>query len=229
MFRSLLKGLLIITFALTLSNQMAYSKPIIDVPVVNEYGVVGNLKSHLESESLLVMGFYNCKHICDFVVRNLSKTLSQGKKYPKVIFFGIDENEGPRDALRLKKRFFGPERDRWTFLTSDKRHIDKLASALPFEMKRDPATDAITHEIGFFMIKDGKILKKISSIDITPKDLVFSNDTPSFVEHVKKFCSEFDPTKSKYGVMILRALTLTGILFLVIALVWFRSLRREIS
>lgn len=229
MFRSLLKGLLIIIFALTLSNQVAYSKTIIDVPVVNEYGVVGNLKSHLENESLLVMGFYNCKHICDFVVRNLSKTLSQGKKYPKVIFFGIDENEGPRDALRLKKRFFGPERDRWTFLTTDKRHIDKLASSLPFEMKRDPATDAITHEIGFFMIKDNEIIKKISSIDLTPKDLEFSQGSVTLVDHVKKFCSEFDPTKSKYGVMILRALSLAGIVFLVIALIWIRGLRREIS
>lgn len=229
MLRSLLKGHLIIIFALTLSNQVAHSKSITDVPVVNEFGVVGNLKSHLEDESLLVMGFYNCKHICDFVVRNLSRTLSRGEKYPKVLFFGIDENEGPRDALRLKKRFFGPERDRWTFLTSDKKHIDKLASSLPFEMKRDPATDAITHEIGFFVIKNGEILRKISTVDIAPQDLDFTNSTPTFVEHVKKFCSEFDPTKSKYGVMILRALALTGILFLVGALVWVRSLKREVS
>ena len=226
MFRSLLIGPMIIIFALCLSLN-TQAQTLHNIPVANEFAVEGNLKSHLEDESLLVLGFYHCKHICQFVVKNLSRKLSTFSKYPKVIFLSIDETEGPRDALSLKKRIIGPEKHRWAFLTSDKESIEKLAKDLNFSMKRDPVSKQITHEIGFYSIKNGVVMNKISHLDITEKDLAFESRPESFISDIKKFCSEFDPSKSKYGHLVMKGLTIACVFFMFVAIGWFIYLRRK--
>lgn len=170
------------------------------------------------------MGFYNCKHICDFMVKNLSQDLSKFKNYPHVVFFGIDENEGPRDALKLKKRIIGEARKYWTFLTADKASIQKLASALPFEMKRDPASGVITHEIAFYTTQDNQTINKITDLKIT-EDLFGS--PPTVLDHIKRFCSEFDPRKSKYGIYVINGLSLLSLMFVGVLATWFIHLRRK--
>lgn len=221
MFRSLLIAPLII-ICVIISNGAQASLP--KISVTNEYGEKSLLSSHLHERSLLVMGFYNCKHICDFMVKNLSQDLARFKRYPRVIFFGIDENEGPRDALKLKKRIVGEAKHHWTFLTTDKAGIARLARALPFEMRRDPVSGVITHEIGFFTTEQNRVINKITDMNIS-ESLFESPMTP--MEHIKKFCSEFDPRKSKYGVLVINGLSLLSVLFIGGLGFWFMHLRRK--
>lgn len=226
MLKSLLIGLLITIFsALTLSSSQAQTIP--SVPVANQFGVRDLLPAHLQKESLLVLGFYKCKHVCQFVVKNLTQTLSKFKEYPNAVFLSIDEEEGPRDAIQLMKRINGPERQYWTFLVADKASIDRIAKDLNFEMKRDPATGQITHEIGFYTVKNGEVFRKISHLEITEADFAFDKPRPTVVDHIKKFCSAFNPANSKYGPLVMRALFLTCCAFLIASLTWFYYLRRK--
>ena len=220
-FKCLLIAPLIIICAIFSSGVRA-SLP--DIPVTNEYGVTSSLSNHLNERGLLVMGFYNCKHICDFMVKNLSKDLSGFKHYPHVVFFGIDENEGPRDALKLKKRIVGNARKYWTFLTTDKNSIQKLASSLPFEMKRDPVSGVITHEIGFYTVEGNQVINKITDLNIN--EALFESP-PTVLDHIKRFCSEFDPRKSKYGVYVINGLSLLSVAFVGVLALWFIHLRRK--
>lgn len=218
------KGPLIIIFAI-LSLEL-FAAPLPDVKVTNEFGQNSTLSSHLEDESLIVMGFYQCRHICHFVAKNLAQKLSTFKSYPKVIFFGIDENEGPRHALNLQKRIVGPQKSRWSFLVADKKNIDELVKHLNFDMSRDPVSGVITHEMGLYAVKNGEVINKISDIVVEEKDLKFDK-TSGHLDGLKKFCSEFDPRKSKYGQLIVNSLTAACVVFMVLALFGFRYLRRR--
>lgn len=220
-FKCLLIAPLIIICAI-LSSESRASLP--DIPVTNEFGVTSSLSTHLKERSLLVMGFYNCKHICDFMVKNLSQDLAQFKHYPHVVFFGIDEKEGPRDALKLKKRIVGSAKYHWTFLTTDRKSIQKLATALPFEMKRDPVSDVITHEIAFYTVEGNQIINKITDLNITEN--LFESEA-TVLDQIKRFCSEFDPRKSKYGVYVINGLSLLSVAFVGVLVFWFNYLRRK--
>ncbi|WP_408098984.1 SCO family protein [Peredibacter sp. HCB2-198] len=222
MFKCLLIAPLIIICAI-LSSRAQASLP--DIPVTNEFGVTSPLSKHLNERSLLVMGFYNCKHICDFMVKNLSQDLARFKIYPHVVFFGIDEHEGPRDALKLKKRIVGDAKHHWTFLTTDKTSIHKLAMALPFEMKRDPVSDVITHEIAFYTVENNQVINKVTDLKIT-EDIFGAPVTA--LDHIKRFCSEFDPRKSKYGTYVINGLSLLSLAFVGVLVFWFIYLRRKI-
>lgn len=226
MFKSLLKGPLIIIFALILSfNSQAMTLP--DIPVVNQFGVKSTLMEHLKGNGILVLGFYSCKHVCHFMVKNLSRTLSQRPNYPKVVFLSIDETEGPRDALALRKRIIGPEKDKWSFLLSDKESIATLTKELDFKMRRDPVSGVITHEIGLYTLNNGELLKKMSRMQLDEKDLDFKVQSLGTLHEIKKFCSEFDPSKSKYGNLVMNLLTGMCMVFLAGALGGYLYLRKS--
>lgn len=226
MFKSPLKGPLIIIFALILSfNLKAMTLP--DIPVVNQFGVKSTLLQHLKGDGILVLGFYGCKHVCHFMVKNLSRTLSRREVYPKVVFLSIDETEGPRDALALRKRIIGPEKDRWSFLLSDKESIARLTQELDFKMRRDPVSGVITHEIGLYTLHNGELLKKMSRMQLDEKDLDFKLEPQNALHEIKKFCSEFDPSRSKYGTLVINFLTGMCLLFLGVAVGSFFYLRRR--
>jgi cytochrome oxidase Cu insertion factor (SCO1/SenC/PrrC family) len=229
MLKSLLKGPLIIIFVvLSLS---AWGAKIPDVQVANEFGLKTTLISQLEDKTILVMGFYHCKHMCNFVVKNLSQKLVSYKNYPKVVFFGIDENEGPRDALRLGKRIIGNARERWTFLIADRPEIKQMASALKFEMGRDPVSKTITHEMGIYAVNAKGEAKKLDELTMKESDLVVksSQDNISTLAAIKKFCAEFDPSKSRSGMLVIRMLFIGSTLFLIAAGLGFMHLRRKSS
>lgn len=223
MQKSLSIGLLITIF-ISLSAR-AWSQTIPDVKVVNEFGQERRLSSYLDEKSILVMGYYNCRHICHFVTKNLSSQLRTFKDYPNVVFFGIDETEGPRNALRLRKRIIGSEKEHWSFLVAEKKAIETLARELDYEMNRDPVSGTITHEMGLYLVAQNKVMKKIPELVVAEKDLDF--DHPGALHAVKKFCSEFDPRKSKYGSLVLNGLTFACVVFMVVAVGGFKRLRRK--
>ncbi|MGE3610601.1 MAG: hypothetical protein AB7I27_13505 [Bacteriovoracaceae bacterium] len=180
--------------------------------MANEFGVSQNLDPLLKDGSIFVMGLYHCTHMCNFIIKTLDQKLSKFKKYPTVIYFGIDENEGPRDALLLKKRIIGPQKKYWSFLTSDKESISKISHSLNFKMKRNPVSENIDHEMGVYSVQNGS-LTKIDEFNFIEDDLKKTTIWHSFV----KFCSEYDPKKSKYGPLILKSLSISSIFFLITA------------
>lgn len=226
MFKSLLKGPLIIIFVvLSLS---AYGKSLPDVSVANEFGREGRLLSHFDDKTLLVMGYYKCRHMCNFVVKELNEKLVNFKNYPKVVFFGIDEFEGPRDALRLGKRIIGKARTRWTFLVSDKDSIQEVARTLNFEMKRDVVSNTMTHEMGVYAVNQQGEFSKLNEMEMKESDLeISSSESMSPMSAIKTFCSEFDPRKSKSGMLLLRMLSVGSGVFLTFAFMGFMHLRRK--
>lgn len=226
MQRSPLKGPLIIICAL-LCLRLNAAPSIPDVKVVNEFAVDGNLSQYLKGETLLVMGFYHCKHMCNYIVRDLSRNLAQFKQHPKVVYFGIDEKEGPRDAIHLKKRIIGPLKQNWTFLVAEKNSIEQVVQALKFEMSRDPVTDVITHEMGIYWTKDGVVLKKLDVLEIQEADLLAQRPLHQSLSAIKRFCTAFDPSRSKYGPEVLRFLSLASVVFLAALAYGLFKLRRR--
>lgn len=211
--------MIIISITMSL-NLSAATLP--EIKAANQFAVEKDLKSFIKEKSIIVMGYYHCTHMCNFVVQNLDKKLANFKDYPHVTYFGIDENEGPRDALQLSKRIVGPQKARWNFLVTDKKSIEKMAQSLSFEMKRNPVSGEINHELGLYSFNDGKISKL--DVDFTEEQLYSNHTTWS---KIKQFCSEFDPRKSKYGPLVMRMLSIGSMIFLVIAGFGFVHLRRK--
>lgn len=228
MWKSLLIALWITTLAVSAQASRTETVKVSNVSVADELGQSHSLYDYLKEKTLLVMGYYQCKHMCNFMIKDLTKKLSKMKAAPAVVYFGIDENEGPRDALRMRKRIFGPLKSKWHFLISDKTNIEKVAKDLSFQMKRDPVSGAIIHELGLYVMDGHQVLSKLPDVEFTEKDLTITKpETKSdFMAHIKRFCSEFDPMKSKYGPLIMKSLSGASILFLILCALFWRRLVR---
>ena len=198
-------------FALCLSNLRAAEVP--SIKTANAFGVDAPLSTYLNGKSIFVLGFYQCHHLCDNIVRNLGSNLKGLHQKIPVTFLSVDENEGPRDGLRMLKRS-RQSRETWNFLVSDEKSIRSVTDAMGFEWKRDPVSGFITHESGVYLMNGQTIVKKVNPADLKTVDLDVESPQGKFFDY-KQFCSAFDPHRSKYGGLIMKSLTALCVAFLI--------------
>lgn len=224
MFRFLLRGPLIIILSLSLETRAGANLP--DIQVANEFGQSKSLSKILDQDSLLMLGYYNCRHLCHNTIHQLQKKLSRFKKYPQVVFLSLREDEGPGDALRFKKRLPKNISPHYQFLVSRKQEVVKLANFLNFSFKEDPATGSLTHENAVYFISQNQLARKFMGMKFKEQDLKLTSTPGKFFDY-KEFCSEFDPSKSKYGLLVIKGLSVFSALFILIAGFFFIRSRKE--
>lgn len=216
---------MIITLSLFLVKEVA-AREIGDIQVQDAMGRSSELSHFTKGESLLILGFFQCRHMCDFIVQNLSSRFNKFKHHPRVNFISIDEKETPHDALMMKRRMKGANKDHWNFLTTSKEGIRELTEDLDFSWERDPASGIITHESASYILRDGKFMRKLPGFDIKEGDLNLSRPQGKFFDF-KQFCSAFDPSRSKYGVLVMQSLTVISTVFLLILGFIFLKLKKR--
>lgn len=184
---------------------------------------------HGRRPAVLVLGYKECPMLCSMVLGGLTETLTQmrltsGRDFD-VIDVSIDPTEGSQDAAAQKrlyyKRYARPGADvGWHFLTSpDDATIHRLADAVGFRYAYDAAIKQYAHPSGVVVLTpDGKISRYFFGVNFPAGELqsaitaAGARTIGSPIARLLLVCFHYNPTSSRYGVLIINSLRAAGIL-----------------
>ncbi|MFL6228596.1 MAG: SCO family protein [Pyrinomonadaceae bacterium] len=184
--------------------------------------------------------YYKCPMLCNQVLNGLvggmrGQNLMVGKDFD-VVTISFDPRETPADAAEKKKVVLNDLRRAddpvaaagWHFLTGEKSQIDLVADAVGFRYAFDEKTNQFAHASGIMVATpQGKLSRYFYGIDFAPRDLKLAlvessaGKIGSAVDKIILYCYHYDPTTGKYGLVIMNAMRVGGIVtvFGVIALI----------
>lgn len=181
-----------------------------------------------EKPVILILAYYRCPMLCNLVLNGTVKALRPlsfdiGKEFD-IVTVSIDPEETPQLATEKKATYVADYKRPgaamgWHFLTGDEASIKKLAETTGFRYLYDPETKQYAHGGGIMVITpSGRISKYFYGVEYPPTDLrlglveASDNKIGSLVDEMKLLCYQYDPVTGKYGLVIMRALQIGGIL-----------------
>ena len=222
----------------------------LDLVFRDETGRSVPLRSYFgEKPVLLSLVYFKCPSLCPMslheTVMSLRRVaLEPGRDY-NVVVVSFDPADTPAEAAENKafyaKQFSKPGFDAgWHFLTGTQDSITKLASAVGFGYRWDPATRQFIHAGGIMVATpEGKMSRYFYGIDYAPADVRMAlveasqHKIGSPVDYVLLFCFSYDAVQGKYTLAIVNilkiasALTLFGLAGLVYLLVRDEKKRKK--
>lgn len=183
---------------------------------------------------VLVLPFYRCPGICKLELEGMVRAFSDkslkfkvGKEFT-AITLSIDPRETPELAANSKREYLEMLRQPnaasgWHFLTGEEAQIKRVADAVGFRYIFDVKTGQYVHPAGIIILTPhGKTSQYVygSAYDPTTVRLALikasANKIGSPVDKILLWCSHYDPTTGKYGLVIFRVLQVAGIATLLI-------------
>jgi protein SCO1 len=199
---------------------------------------------------ILVFVYYRCPMLCNLTMEGLVRGLSRvpldaGQDF-SVVMVSIDPRETQAQAAAAKQksidRYARPgAEDGWRFLTGDEQQVSRLADAVGFRYRYDPATDQYAHAAGVTILTpEGVVSRYLYGVDFPPRDLRLAlidasrGGVGSTTDRVLLLCFHYDPTTGKYGLAVIRLLQLGGLttaigMGLAIGISLLRERRRQIG
>ena len=176
--------------------------------------------------AVLVLGYLHCRDLCSIVLTDAVRALdasglAAGRDY-RALFVSIDPaDDAP--ALAAARRDRVPEADRaaWRFLGRDAPAIGRLANAIGFRYRADPAGGAFAHPAGFVVLTpQGTIARYFNGVKFAPRDLRLAlvqagaGKIGAISDRIALLCYHFDPSKGRYTITVMRVLDGVIALFL---------------
>ena len=203
---------------------------------------------YLGKPVILALVYYQCPSLCNMIlngvvrsVRNLQMTA--GQEYD-VVAVSFDPHETPEMAA-AKKKSYVKEYDRtnsengWHFLTGD-RKPPAARSPIPWDSitPMTPPRNQYAHASAIMILTpEGKVARYFYGIDYPQRDLrlglveASEGRIGSPVDQVLLYCYHYDPANGKYGLVIMNALRVGGLVtlacLLAFMLIMFRRDFRE--
>lgn len=193
---------------------------------------------------VLAFVYYECPMLCTFVLNGLVKGLKPVRFDPgrefDVVIISISPKETPALAAE-KKLAYLREYGRaetgagWHFLTGEESQIRRVTDSAGFQYQYDPASGQYAHASGVMVATpQGKLFRYFYGIEYAPRDLRLAlveasqNKIGTAVDQVLLYCFHYDPTTSKYGLVITRVIRLAGTAtVLALGLLLFVMFRRD--
>jgi protein SCO1/2 len=216
----------------------------LDLAFNDESGRLVTLRQYFGKPVILALVYYQCPSLCNLVLNGLVSSvkglaLTAGQDY-EVVAVSFDPRETPEMA-RAKKRTYMAHYNRpgtekgWHFLTGDEASSKALAASVGFRYVYDAMTNQYAHGSGIMLLTpEGRTTRYFFGIDYPPRDVKLGlveasrNRIGSVVDQVELYCFHYDPSKGKYGLVIMNALRLGGLLTLgVLALFMIIMFRRD--
>lgn len=214
----------------------------LDLPFTDEKGKTRPLKSYFgKGPVLLVFAYYHCPHVCPLVLRELGKKVRElSLKAPgdfQGLVVGLDPGEKPEAAALSKKNLVRNfrEMEGWPFLTGNRESIRSLAAAVGYRYTFLPQSGEFLHPTGLLILTpEGRISRYFLGVQYELRSLRLSlveagaMRIGTLADRLVLLCSEYDPSRGKYGWMIEWPLRGMGILtFLCLGFFIGRHLYRE--
>jgi protein SCO1/2 len=193
---------------------------------------------------MMALAYYECPMLCTQVINGMTgalKTLSfdAGKDFD-VVVISINPHERPALAAEKKatylKQYARPETAAgWHFLTGSEPSIKRVADAIGFRYAYDDQIGQYAHGAAIYVATaKGIVARYFLGVEFPPTHLRYAlveasnNRLGTIADQVLLFCYHYDPATGKYGVAILGAVRIGGVLTVAAFLTFlFVSLRRE--
>jgi protein SCO1/2 len=199
---------------------------------------------------IIALVYYKCPLLCSLTLNGIVGALRQqtwklGKEY-RVVTVSFDPEEKPALAKEKQRGYLGaldmiPEehgRDR-PFLTGDKANIAALSDALGFKFRWDDVNKAWDHTASIMALApDGKITRYLYGVQFPSRDVRMAlfeaadGKVGTTFERALLRCYAYDTSTKSYRVFALTfvrvgALSVLGMLVILLTLLWRRDLRRS--
>lgn len=179
---------------------------------------------------ILSLVYYQCPMLCTLVLNGLTETLIEQKfnvgDQFNVVTISFDSRETPAMAQAKKSTYltrYGRKgaAEGWHFLTGDEQNIARVAAAVGFHYRFDPATGQFAHPSGIVVLTpEGKIARYFYGIEYPPRDVRFGlieaaqDRIGSPVDEVLLLCYHYDPKSGKYNSLAMGSVRVAGVLTL---------------
>jgi len=202
----------------------------LDIPLFDESGQTVALRQYLGKPVILALVYYQCPSLCNMILNGVVRSLrslqmTAGQEFD-VVAVSFDPHETSEMAA-LKKASYLKEYDRtgsengWHFLTGPEASSRTLADSVGFRYAYDAATNQYAHGSAIMILTpEGKVARYFYGIDYPSRDvrlgLVEASEgrIGSPVDAVLLYCYHYDPANGKYGLVIMNALRIAGLLTL---------------
>jgi protein SCO1 len=180
---------------------------------------------------VLALVYYHCPMLCTMVLNDMlrsfkSMPMSVGQDFD-VVTVSFDPTETSAMAAAKKATYLkaynraGADAG-WHFLTGTQENIAALAKTVGFRYTWDASTQQYAHASGImFLTPTGVVSKYIYGIDYAPEDIRAAVTTAAgntvgeaTTETVLLYCFCYNPMTGKYGIIVSRALRVSGTLLL---------------
>lgn len=195
--------------------------------------------------TLLALVYYNCPNLCTLVLNGMVESLDDLRRPVgdgfQIVVLSIDPSETAALAAEKRKSYLrryshGAETNAdWTFLVGDESNIRRLADAVGYHYRYDPAIHQFAHGSGLVMLDPrGHVSQYFLGIEYPPAELEKSiqladrGETGSFAQQFLLLCYCYNPLVGPYGWIVFTALKI-GAGATVLGLAWYivRQIRRE--
>jgi protein SCO1/2 len=163
---------------------------------------------------ILVLEYLRCRDLCGYVLRGTVAALQRvplvaGRDY-QVIALSIDPREGPEDARATRTMDLqGVRSAGWHFLTGRAPEVGRVARAVGFSYRYDPAIDQFAHAAGIVVATPtGSIARYLLGVSYRPLDLRLAlveagqGHISSPVADLLLLCYCYDPGTGRYSLAI---------------------------
>jgi protein SCO1 len=206
----------------SITEHMGETVSISDLTFQDEQGNTVPLSTYFKSGRpvLLTLVYYQCPHLCNFLLNGLVKSLKTLDWTPGGQFDIVTVSINPKensDLARHKKENYLKEYGRpeaspgWHFLVGEETQIQKLASQVGFGYEYDPKDKQYGHAAALFILTpEGKISRYLYGIEFKSTDLKLAlleasnGKIGTVVERFLLFCYQYDPLTKKYSVYTMK-------------------------
>lgn len=216
----------------------------LNLPFKNESGRPVTLQEYFHGKPVvLALVYYACPMLCNMELNGLLHSLKGISLNPgddfEVVTVSFDPRETPQLAAAKKQKYaaeYGrPAAARgWHFLTGPETSSRALADAVGFHYAYDKAQDQYAHASGIIVLTpEARVSRYFFGITYPSRDLrlglveASNNQIGTPADQILLFCFHYDPTKGKYGFVIINVLRAFALLTLAAlgALIFFLTRR----
>ncbi|HET9804382.1 MAG TPA: SCO family protein, partial [Candidatus Acidoferrum sp.] len=217
----------------------------LDTPFKDETGKDVRLADYLHSKKpvLLAFVYYGCPMMCTQLEQGVVGSLrmlsfNPGRDYD-VVFISFDDRDTSEQAAQKKAtamtKFRRPETaSGWHFLTGSKESIAAVTNAANFHFNFDPKFNLFAHASGILLLTpEGHISRYFYGVEFPGYDVrlglvdASNGKIGSPIDHVLRYCFQYDPTTAKYSATIIGIMRVGAVLTMAIMLIAFLIFRRR--
>lgn len=203
----------------------------VDIPFLDEYGRPVQLKDYLGKPVILALVYYQCPSLCNLVLDGMVRSakeiqMTAGSEFD-IVAVSFDPRETPEMA-RLKKQMFVKEYGRpgaengFHFLTGTEASSRMLADAVGFHYSYDSESNQYIHASAIMVLTpEGRVSKYFYGVTYPSRDLrlglteASEGQISSAVAQVLLYCYHYDPSRGKYGLVVMNLLRAGGAITIV--------------
>ena len=213
-----------------IEQRIGVSLPL-DLEFNDETGAPVSLGSYFgDKPVILTLVYYDCPMLCTEVLNGLNRSLaplnySIGEEFD-VVAVSFDPRESPTLASQKKavytQRYGRPGTgEGWHFLTGEAPAIDALTESVGFNYVYDETEGQFVHGSAIMIISPkGTISHYFFGIEYPSEDIrlaiIESSEEKlgNVFDQIMLYCFNYDPEQGRYGVAIMNAMRLAGLVTL---------------